>query len=157
MTLYIQAENPLVETESTALYFSIYGHLKQIAFVIGWENKLLGIGSGQFLNAIPAMKTEGIYPPHFEDADPHSTYFGAFAEIGFIGLYFILGIWMYVFRNMIYLKYASDDKYQPLLMGLSACFVVVFWEAVFTDVLNFRHYWVLFAVFYTIYEKRGQA
>jgi hypothetical protein len=76
MSPYIQVGKPLFESENTALYLCIYGHLKEAAIEIGCQNNLFGIGTGQFLQAIPEMKAAGVYPQHFEDADPPSTYVG---------------------------------------------------------------------------------
>jgi hypothetical protein len=154
MSPYIQVGKPLFESENTALYLCIYGHLKEAAIEIGCQNNLFGIGTGQFLQAIPEMKAAGVYPQHFEDADPHSTYFGAWAEIGWLGLFLVLSLWMQIWRKLYFLKEQHFVKYQSILIGISACFLVVLFEAVYTDVLNFRHYWVLFAVFYAIYEKK---
>jgi hypothetical protein len=61
---------------------------------------------------------------------------------------------MQIWRKLYFLKEQHFVKYQSILIGISACFLVVLFEAVYTDVLNFRHYWVLFAVFYAIYEKK---
>lgn len=153
MSPYIQMENPILETENTSLYLCIYGHLKETAVAVGWQNQLIGVGYGQFMKTVPAMKKEGVYPAHFADADPHSTYFGAFAEMGWVGIYVVIAFFFNIMRQFFYLEDSRIKKYSTLLTGLSACFLIIILEGVFTDVLNFRHYWILFAVFWAMLRK----
>ncbi len=125
----------LVETD--------YGSLKEAAFTTGKRFWLTGIGSGNFIDYVPILKKEGLYPTKFQDYDPISTYFGAFAELGIFGLGVLLFLYYQVYKTLRHLKKQNpSDAWVASLMpifGFMAC------ESFVTDTMNFRQYWWILA------------
>ena len=143
-----QSYHGLVDAPSLSLsdYYLVetdYGSLKEAAFITGKRFWLTGIGSGNFVDYVPTLKKEGLYPTKFQDYDPISTYFGAFAELGIFGLCALLFFYLQVYRTLRQLKTQNpNDVWIASLMsifGFMAC------ESFVTDTMNFRHYWWILA------------
>jgi hypothetical protein len=104
---------------------------------------LLGIGAGNFNEEVEKRKSENRYPPNFLTYDPHSTYFGALAETGILGfsaLILLFGYFLVSYANIQRIR--SDSFFQSIFILL----VIFFSEAISTDIMNFRHFWVLLAI-----------
>lgn len=131
-----------------------YWILKGTSIEIGKRHLPFGIGSGQSNTYLSVLKKEGYYPASFSFFDPHSTYFGAFAEVGILGLLSLLILFFIVGKTLKQLLTHTKTQHKALLHGLTACFVVISIEAISCDLMNFRHYWVLLAVLGFLNEKR---
>jgi len=121
-------------------YLQVYRTLRQLKTQ---NPNDAGVGSGNFVDYVPTLKKEGLYPTKFQDYDPISTYFGAFAELGIFGLCALLFFYLQVYRTLRQLKTQNpNDVWIASLMpifGFMAC------ESFVTDTMNFRHYWWILA------------
>lgn len=106
---------------------------KRAALVIGQRNPVLGVGPGRFAASTPALVAEGRYPAYFGRFDPHSTWLGAFAETGALGLLSLL-----LFVGVIW-RSGPGGALGPV--GILLLLFLV--ASVFKDVANFRGLWVL--------------
>jgi len=132
----------LIKTNKYSIYPSQYWSLKRISCEAIKESFPWGLGQGKFNNFANELKKDDTYPTHVPYPDPHSTYFGTFAEIGLLGLIAFFGIIFYVVkysRKML----NNHSAYQNVLASLPIIFIIIGIEAISTDVLNFRHYWIL--------------
>ena len=143
-----QSYHGLVDAPSVSLgdYYLVetdYGSLKKAAFITGKRFWLTGVGSGNFIDYVPTLKKEGVYPIKFQDYDPISTYFGAFAELGIFGLGALLFLYFQVYKTLNQLKNQNpNDSWIASLIpifGFMAC------ESFVTDTMNFRQYWWVLA------------
>lgn len=116
---------------------------KKIAIEIFLRHFLIGIGPGNFNAVVDDYKARGLYPERFFSYDPHSAWLGAVAENGIAGFAAIL-----LFALTIYLPLTKKNRYQNN-PGLFACFIIFSFfiiEGIATDIFNFRHLWIFFAV-----------
>ncbi|MFT3845665.1 MAG: O-antigen ligase family protein [Lacibacter sp.] len=124
---------------------------KKIAIEVFFQHPLLGIGAGNFNDELEKRKTENKYPANFLSYDPHSTYLGALAEnglLGFISVLLILVKLLSWYWNIDLLR--RDYFYQSLFILL----VIFSVEAISTDIMNFRHLWVLIAIAFSYHHFR---
>ncbi|MBK6545653.1 MAG: O-antigen ligase family protein [Saprospiraceae bacterium] len=136
---------------SNTIVGSGYFQFKKTASYLFFHHPFLGIGPGNYNQEVALLKKQGLYPQHLPAYDPHSTYFGMLAETGFLGLLILISfgfsIWQIIKQSMPY----KDPR--------SFMFFLLFWivlaESISMDVMNFRHYWILFAaiIFYD-YSRR---
>ena len=136
------------ETENYLIIPTTYSALKKSAFIMGCDNPLLGIGSGNHEFHLDDLRATNDFPNHLPNSPPHSTYLGSFAELGLIGLCSIIFIFFFIAKKL----YSLNHTY--LSVTLCAIFSLAAVEAISTDILNFRHYWILLAVLSIICEKR---
>ncbi|MBP7699219.1 MAG: O-antigen ligase family protein [Saprospiraceae bacterium] len=122
------------------IHETIYWGRKKTLWATFLANPLVGVGAGNSnqLNVVFAEK--GLICSTFEPVcDPVSTYLGTLAEVGIIGGIILLLLIIEFIR--IYARPNNLLKFCILL-----CFIVGSIEASFTDMLNFRHYWILLGV-----------
>lgn len=122
-----------------------YLSLKKASLYTGIEYFPMGIGAGQARLNLVNLKKLKIYPKSFLAYDPHSTYFGAFAEIGVLGLLSILFLAYALLQSLRQLKKEVSIPYSLTLTLQAICLMIVI-EAIYVDIMNFRHYWVLIAI-----------
>ena len=144
----------LIETDNYSVYPSQYWSLKEISFEAIHHSFPWGLGPGKFNGFAHEFKKNDINPTHVPHPDPHSTYLGTLAENGLLGLIAFSGIIYFVinYSRKILHNYSSN---QFILACLPSIFIVIGIEAISTDVMNFRHAWVLliFLVFNYQYLK----
>ena len=138
------------ETKNSFIIPTAYATLKQSAFHLGKKHWLTGVGAGNHGIYFHELKEEGLFPKHIPDYDPHSTYFGSFAEIGIFGLSAILYLTFVLFKMSNHLL--TTKKYYNLKVATSACLLIFFMEAISVDAINFRHLWLIFAILSAIYN-----
>jgi hypothetical protein len=138
------------ETQNNYIIPTAYFTLKQSALYLGKEYWLTGVGAGNHGMYFHELKEEGLFPKHIPDYDPHSTYFGSFAEIGIFGLSAILYLTFVLFKMSNHLL--TTKKYYNLKVATSACLLIFFMEAISVDAINFRHLWLIFAILSAIYN-----
>ncbi len=118
------------------------------------ESKALGLGAGNYNEYIEKLKKRKLHPSTFRNWDPHCTYLGVPAELGFFGLIIIILIWglpgLYLFKYL-----SKNVKFKSIYSGLSGVYIAILIEASATDIMNFRHYWILIA-FIAILVNRKQ-
>ncbi|MEN0050003.1 MAG: O-antigen ligase family protein [Bacteroidota bacterium] len=134
----------VIASTKTKLFIpTAYTALKEASLTIGNRNLLAGVGAGNHNLLVGQLKTEGLFPEQIPNFDPHSTYFGGFAELGLLGVASIALIVVFISRMSFKLlkKYPSDY----FTIALVSCLLVMSLEAIATDILNFRHFWILLA------------
>ncbi len=127
------------ENDYLQLNETTYLKLKELAFQAGSTHPLAGLGPGRFNEFLGSAKETGAYPARLPDYDPHSTIWGAFAELGIPGL-LALGIFVFSIAHS-FSKTSSDGS--PRLLALNACLLLFAIEMINMDLLNFRHLWIL--------------
>lgn len=137
-------EKPFAETGNLLLFITNYTVNKESALQAGLRNPLTGVGPGGFNEFVGQLKEEGRYPENFINFDPHSTYLGAFAELGFLGLASLLFLCNQIFRTLQEADNNVSNK--ALILSLSSCFLFMSMEAINMDIMNFRHLWILLGV-----------
>ncbi len=128
-----------------------YLSLKKAAFAIGMKHPVTGIGAGNFNNELNSLKAMEAFPVKLPNYDPHSTYMGAFAETGVPGFILLLLILWLVLKPYFKFQHLLDDRFYLCIFILLVTFVI---EGISTDMMNFRHLWVLFAVAFAYSMKR---
>jgi len=126
---------------------------KKIALELTGQNYFLGIGAGNFNNEIDKRKQEGNYPVNFLSYDPHSTYFGSLAENGIPGFIAMSGVLILILLGYIKLQSIKSD---PFFQSIFALLVIFYVEAISTDIMNFRHFWVLLAIAFAYMHNKNR-
>lgn len=131
-----------IESDNYSIYPSQYWSLKEISLEAINQSFPWGLGSGKFNDFAHDWKKNDSYPTHVPYPDPHSTYLGTLAENGLLGLIVFLGIIYFIVKySRIILSNQSANQY--MFACLPSIFMVIGIKAVSTDVMNFRHYWIL--------------
>jgi O-antigen ligase len=153
---YIKGEKPLFtfgeSNNGFAIYPSIYLELKRMAFRAFLDSGGVGVGGGNFNQYLSVLKNEGLYPEKFTSWDPHSTYFGVLAEHGLVGFLIVCGTLGYLCRKS-FLRLHSQASRDFVSIGFAGVFFGVAIEAICVDIMNFRQYWVLFALAAALFSK----
>ena len=144
----------IAESENFFLYPTSYFALKKSAYILGKENPVFGIGLGNHESHLGRLREEGKYPQHMPDYAPHSTYMGAFAELGGLGISVVVFIFAMVGRRFHQLSGTGNSE--VLIQVLIAIFFIAMIEGISTDILNFRQYWLVLAAAVVIFEKKDQ-
>jgi len=138
--------------ESTNLYIIETGYLslKKIELDIFFKNPILGIGSGQFNTKLNYYKKINYYPKKMPNFDPHSTYFGILAENGIFQFIILIAIIFYFYFYFISLDYLFTNIFVASLFLIFIIFII---EGISTDILNFRHFWVLLSLILYFFDN----
>jgi len=154
------SEEVWIQTDDWQLRGTSYWMLKKAIWTTFGEAPLVGVGPGMFRQHLAGLQEDGRYPGDLPLYDPHSTFFGLLAELGLMGWLAFL-FWAVVlfqmFRRLI--KGGPPEK-QWLYRSLLAFFLLSFVESMFTDILNFRHMWILLGLlafeYKTVFHDRKQ-
>jgi len=119
---------------------------KRSALLAGWRHFPFGVGPGGHNAFVQKLKAEGLYPGYFTAYDPHCTYTGTWGELGLLGLLALGWLGWALWRKSRSLLRRKDAPEGWLALGLTACLLLAALEALTTDIMNFRHYWVLAAL-----------
>jgi hypothetical protein len=123
-----------------------YLTIKKSCLVVMKESFPLGIGTRNFKLAVPRLKERGIYNRETRPFDPHCTPMGTLTELGLFGGAVLVIFFAMLARVLWRLNRSKAHPFHPLVSGLIAIFAALSLEAWVTDIMNFRHYWVLLAV-----------
>lgn len=115
---------------------------------------LLGVGTGNFNRVVHAYKNRGLFPLKFNDLDPHCTYLGTLVENGLPAMLMLLVFFGYMFRAFIRRKDLFANR---LVLGLFLIYITFLIDAISTDILNFRHFWVFLAVAVVLLQKTKES
>lgn len=124
---------------STDRGFQERENLWSIAFELGSEKPILGIGVEQFIPAAREIKKENIHNI------PHNTYLTFFAETGIIGLISFLWLPLLIFIKIL-TKIKKNKLYNIYLFSFISILISMF----SINLQNFRVLWVFIA--YMVYE-----
>ncbi len=138
-------ERPLVALR-TSYFFN-----KQVSLEAIRRSFPLGIGPGQQPAFAARLKREGLYPHarHALTEAPHSTYTGTLAELGVTGALGLLIFAAAGFRTLRE-RFAGGRRATPLDVAAAGMTAAVLIEALATDVMHFRHYVWLVALFASV-------
>jgi len=121
-----------------------YAILKRLAWEAWQQHPWVGIGLGEFPSRVRRAFEEGrIHAYYSGGADPHSTWLGAMAETGLIGLVGLVGYWIVVIRTITtQSKCMSDGDEQWRIWGPLAGLAGLLVNSLHVDVMHFRFLWV---------------
>ena len=132
-------------------------YLTKAALAIGREHPFLGLGLGSFTNHfrkflskgdIVALSSIRQIQPSLLKIDPHSLYFGAIAEIGYLGTSALLFmLFCFLSRIITAYKLANNNFYfrNSCYIYLSALLGYLL-NGFFVDILSIRSFWVLLSL-----------
>ena len=146
------AGSKLLETVNYSIYPSQYWSLKIISFSAISQSFPLGLGPGKFNDYAHYLKRNDHYPLHVPYPDPHSTYLGVFAETGLLGIAVLLITIIILIKYCIKI-YSTYDQSLFILSCLPIIFFVIGIEAISTDIMNFKHYWILLILLSAIFNN----
>lgn len=152
-------EQPFYETQNFYFVWTNYVVNKKSGILAGIRNPIFGVGPGGHNVFVAGLKKEGKYPKYFSDYDPHCTYTGAFGELGFLGFLALIFLCMSIFKRVNTLLKVENHPQSFIIVGLAGSFIYFSIEAITTDIMNFRHLWVLLALLASIdvLEKRKKS
>ena len=121
---------------------------------IAVDYPLFGVGTGNFNNAIHDLKRQGLFPGKFPDFDPHSTYLGILAENGIFAFVLWLTMLGFILKQFMV---RSDLLTNNFTLGLFLILLTFVIESAATDIFNFRHLWLFFALALTYLQRSKPA
>ena len=146
------AGSALIEIDNYSMYPSQYWSLKEISLEAISQSFPFGLGPGKFNGFAHEFKKNDTYSTHVPYPDPHSTYLGTLSENGLLGLIALLGIIYFVVKySRKILNNQSANQY--MFACLPSIFIVIGIEAVSTDVMNSRHYWILLILLVSTFQN----
>lgn len=109
---------------------------KRSALICAARNFPLGVGLGQHTHFLQKLAEEPAYAEKYrgQSGDTHSTYTGMLCETGFLGFVAVVFIFFLLFKN--------SARLLPSFWWVALFFAL---EAVNTDIMNFRHFWIFIA------------
>ncbi len=141
----------LAEQGSFMALETSYLAIKRASIAIWQTQPIFGIGTGNFVDGMKQMQNAGVYPQKLPIYEAHSTYLGTLAENGIFAagavLIFFALLWTQVQR-------VADFKMDNFSVALAVCLLSVFIESIALDTMNFRHYWLLFALIWAFFKKK---
>lgn len=121
------------------------------------DNFLLGVGPGEFTNQFKVYVDFDKYKNSWaalgkiSEVDPHSTYYGALAETGILGLASMILLYAIIlFQSAMH----CNDKQTALLLASLAGLLL---NGFICDIIMFRHLWLLFGFLCAAQQLNGQA
>lgn len=147
------SDAPVCQVGSYIWVPTTYWELKKGGLALSRIFFPMGVGSGEFFRYSELLKAAEILPKHLPPYDPHSTFIGAFAETGFFSGLLLIGFAGVLARCLQQLMGLYKLSTYPLLWGLGLYFLVTVVEALSSDVLFFRHFWVSYALLGAIFRR----
>ena len=142
--LYQQGEYLVLET--------CYLSMKRSAIAIWQTHPIIGVGTGNFVEHNTYMQKIGVYPTKLPVYEAHSTYLGTLAENGIFAALAVIFLFWLLARQIICFGNVQNDLFATALL---LCLTSVFIEGIALDTMNFRHYWLLFALVWAYARKTG--
>ena len=135
-------------------YFAHYS----VAYQIFEENKYFGVGLKNFRKFCNNNKYDKDVYPNWIDrkcsTHPHNFYFEIIAELGGIGLLFILSFLVYSFYKFLKIYYISKNKFLLFNIFIILIYFVPFIpRGSFFNNWNAIIFWTIFSILYSSYNK----
>lgn len=127
-------------TDSYLLAETCYVATKRAATALSEKQPVLGYGPGGFNAALEELPAS-VYPEHLPAYDPHSSWWGMWAEVGLIGVIALL-LFVVLPFNLTARLPEQEEVFLFGLLLLSMLFI-----SVNKDVLNYRFLWVAYGAF----------
>lgn len=131
---------PLLAVETS------YMTIKRSSLQVLKENFPWGVGTRNFKQQVPQLKEKGIYNKETKAFDPHCTPLGTLTELGLLGGLALVVLFIQICRGLLSVQRKQFFRFRHIHMGLTAIFVALSLEGWVTDIMNFRHYWLLLGV-----------
>ena len=144
----------IYENNNFYIFPTTYTVLKKSSIYLGKKNLFTGIGAGNHGLYFHDLKKQGMFPKQILNYDPHSSYFGSFAELGILGLISVLYLF-FIIKKISFL--IMKNKPGIIEISLISCLLIFSLEAISADILNFRHFWVILALLSSLYSKQNNA
>lgn len=146
----IVAETP-VKAGNINIYPTTYFYLARSELLISKKYFPWGCGKGNFITALVNEQSDGNYPAAMLVNEPHDAYAGMLAECGVAGLISIFLIFFSIAWQYNFLKRLKIET--KLITGLGFLFLLWTVESLALGTVQFRHYWLIFALFNAIYYQ----
>jgi O-Antigen ligase len=146
-------KSPLLEFGDSYLLKTGYAMLKEKAAFAFWHNPIVGVGSGNFNNytTFPFSSNYML----IKNFDPHSSVTGILAEMGLLGFSAFVFLFYALFKTIAFaLKNEEDMLEGYFIYGLGGILLYMLCEGCCTDVMNFRHYWLIFAFIAAYFREK---
>ena len=131
-----------------------YGLLKRLAWEMWQAHPLVGHGLEEFSMAVSRAFHEGRI--HYSRADPHSTWCGALAETGLIGLLGLAGFWIVLLRSARNTRLDVLTRTPWQVRALHAGLIGLLVNSLHVDIMHFRFLWVGAALLCTATAVTGR-
>lgn len=133
---------PVLTAGGITFIESTYIELKRQALRAGVVFFPLGAGGGGFQAFLANQQKAGRYPARLPLYDPHSSYFGALAEAGLLGLVATCWLFWAAIGQGIRVAERGGGAVGYLEKALLVYVIILAIQACCTDVMNFRHLWL---------------
>ena len=117
-----------------------YLRIKQVALSAFASHPLAGVGLDQFHRATEIAAAQGRLTPVYRHIDPHSTFFGRFAETGLIGGLSLIVLWLTIAVTVD--RLLARGRVHWIVLAVTAGIVGTLINTMNADVMNFRFLWV---------------
>lgn len=117
-----------------------YLRIKQVAMDVFRSYPMTGIGLDRFHHATQVAAAQGRLTPTYRNVDPHSTFFGRFAETGLIGGLTLIVLWITIAVTVD--RLLAEDRDHWIVIAVTAGIVGTLINTMNADVMNFRFLWV---------------
>jgi hypothetical protein len=117
-----------------------YLRIKQVALDAFLKRPLVGVGLDRFHRVTEVAAAEGRLTPAYRTIDPHSTFFGRFAEAGLIGGVTLIALWITIAVTVDRLLARDRDVWIAVAVAAGLAGTLV--NTMNADVMNFRFLWV---------------
>ncbi|MBK9961770.1 MAG: hypothetical protein IPP06_10720 [Saprospiraceae bacterium] len=122
------------------IFSTPYYELKRAAILAEKEKGFFFIKGATFNSWLDHLKFQKKFPENLESYDPHCTYLGAFAELGWLGLLIVFGLLVTPILTCIFPLNGIALTEHRLILGFSLFFFLLAFN---TDLLHFRHWWII--------------
>lgn len=117
-----------------------YLRLKQVAWDAFRGSPLVGVGLDRFHRVTEIAYAQGRLTAPYRAIDPHSTFFGRFAETGVVGGSTLILLWIAIAVACDRLRASAPDHW--IALAVTAGIVGTAVNSINADVMNFRFLWV---------------
>lgn len=140
-------EEILFSGEGYAFHGTTYFYLAKSAAELFTENKVKGIGSGQFYDKILERQKIGKYPASLTPYDTHGFYLGQLSELG---IFYLLFLGLFLFESIQFLqnKLQLDKVHLLVLSSILIYFLISYMVG---GSKHYRHFWVFLGILNSYY------
>jgi hypothetical protein len=152
-------KTPSADLGESYLLKTGYLMLKERSAYAFINNPIVGIGSGNLTKYKEYYPNENYKIISTDYYDPHSSITGILSEMGIIGFAAFVFLYFSLFKTILSYK-ISNNSVTNLEFKLKAALLLILIymlsEAFCADVMNFRHYWIIFAFISVFYRNKIQ-
>ena len=116
-----------------------YLRIKQVAWDAFRSHPVFGLGLDRFHHATEVAYAQGRLTAAYRAIDPHSSFFGRFAEAGIVGGVTLIALWITIAVTLDRLVAPQRDYW--IAIAVTAGIVGTLVNTMNADVMNFRFLW----------------